>query len=192
MNNKLITYFLKLINLTSDEINGLTESMIIKSYPKGSFLRKGEPLNYNSYFIEKGCVRRYKIVDGNDISLNFFTEEQWIISLENYEEKNTNDDFLICVEDTTVVIGDEKRAQEIFKQFPRLEKVSRQIMETVIAEQHKLLTSYLTNKPEDRYLNLLKSRPDIFQRVPQYHIATYVGVKPESLSRIRKKLQHKS
>ena len=54
------------------------------------------------------------------------------------------------------------------------------------------MTNYITDKPEQRYLKLLQSRPDIFQRVPQYDIASYIGVKPESLSRIRKKLVKKN
>ncbi len=65
-------------------------------------------------------------------------------------------------------------------------------MENVFLEQQNLLTSYITDKPEQRYLKLLETRPDVFQRVPQYDIATYIGVKPESLSRIRKKLQKES
>jgi hypothetical protein len=64
-------------------------------------------------------------------------------------------------------------------------------METVFLEQQNFLTTFITDKPEQRYLKLLKSRPDIFQRVPQYDIATYIGVKPESLSRIRKKILQK-
>jgi Mn-dependent DtxR family transcriptional regulator len=58
-------------------------------------------------------------------------------------------------------------------------------------EQQHLLSSYITDKPEQRYLKLVETRPDIFERVPQYDIACYIGVKPESLSRIRKKLQNK-
>ena len=61
-------------------------------------------------------------------------------------------------------------------------------METLFMEQQEQMTSYITDKPEQRYLTLLETRPDIFQRIPQYDIATYIGVKPESLSRIRKKL----
>lgn len=61
-------------------------------------------------------------------------------------------------------------------------------METVFSEQQKMLTSYVTDTPEQRYLSLLKERPDIFQRVPQYQIASYIGVNPESLSRIRKRV----
>lgn len=192
MKNRLINYFLKITNLTAEEINVLTESMIIKSFPKGSFLIKQGQSGNDTYFILEGCVRQFKIIEGNDITTNFFTEEQWIISLENFEAKTTSEHSLICVEDTTVVIGNEQKARELFKQFPRFETTSRQIMETVFLEQQNLMTSYITDKPEQRYLKLIESRPDILQRVPQYDIATFIGVKPESLSRIRKKLQNKS
>jgi CRP-like cAMP-binding protein len=192
MDNTLINYFLKITNLTADEINVLTESMEIKHFPKGSFLIKESQFNNNTYFIIEGCVRQFKLIDGNEISTNFFTEDQWIISLENFEVKTPSQYYLICVEDTTVVIGNEKKAQQLFKQFPKFETISRQIIETAFFEQQKQMTSYITDKSEQRYLNLMKSRPTIFQRVPQYDIATYIGVKPESLSRIRKKIQMKS
>ncbi len=189
MNNLLINYFLKITNLTADEIKVLTESMIIEKFSKSDYLVKEGQFTNNTFFLLKGCVRQFKLIDGNDITTNFYTEEQWIISLENFEGKAASKYNLICVEDTALVVGNEQKAQELFKQFPRFEKISRQIMETVFIEQQNLMTSYITDKPEQRYLKLLETRPDIFQRVPQYDIATYIGVKPESLSRIRKKLQ---
>ncbi len=192
MNNKLINYFLKITSLTPEETAVLTESMIVKKVAKGSYLVKEGQFNTDTFFVLDGLVRQYKLIDGNDITTNFYTEEQWIMSLENFEKETPSDYFLTCVEDTTVVIGNEQKAQELFKQFPRFETTSRQIMETVFFEQQKLMASYITDKPEQRYLKLLESRPDIFQRVPQYDIATYIGVKPESLSRIRKKLSEKS
>ncbi len=191
MNEKLINYFSKITSLTPEEVKGLTADMLIKNFKKGRFLVKEGELSEDTYFILEGCVRQFKIVEGNDITLNFFTEEQWIISLENFETKLPSNYNLICVEDTTVVIGNEQKAQALFKQHPRFETVSRQIMEAVFLEQQKVMTSYLTDTAEQRYLKLLESRPDIFQRFPQYDIATYIGVKPETLSRIRKKLQKK-
>jgi len=189
MDNRLINYFLKITNLTADETKVLAESMVIKNFNKNEYLVKEGQFTNDTYFILDGCVRQYKTLDGNDITTNFYTEEQWIISLENFERKTASKYNLVCVEATTVVIGNEQKAQELFEQFPRFETTSRQIMETVFMEQQNLMTSYITDKPEQRYLKLLETRPDIFQRVPQYDIATYIGVKPESLSRIRKKLQ---
>ncbi len=191
MDNRLINYFLKITSLTADETKMLTESMVVKNFKKNDYLVKEGQFTNDTYFILDGCVRQFKTVDGNDITTNFYTEEQWIISLENFEGKIASKYNLVCVENTTLVVGDEQKAQELFKQFPRFETTSRQIMETVFMEQQNLMTSYITDKPEQRYLNLLETRPEIFQRVPQYDIATYIGVKPESLSRIRKKLQNR-
>ena len=191
MDNRLINYFLKITNLTADETKVLAESMVVKNFNKNEYLVKEGQFTNDTYFILDGCVRQYKTLDGNDITTNFYTEEQWIISLENFERKTASKYNLVCVEATTVVIGNEQKAQELFKQFPRFETTSRQIMETVFTEQQNLMTSYITDKPEQRYLKLLETRPDIFQRVPQYDIATYIGVKPESLSRIRRKLRKK-
>ena len=192
MENNLINYFLKNTNLSADEVEVIAESMVIKSLKKNDYLVKERQFNNDTYFLLRGCVRQFKIVDGNDITTNFYTEDQWIVSLGNFSEKTASNYNLVCMENTTVVIGNDQQANELVKQFPAIESISRQIMETVFMAQQNLMISYITDKPEQRYLKLLKARPDIFQRVPQYDIATYLGIKPESLSRIRKKLQRQS
>jgi CRP-like cAMP-binding protein len=188
MKNKLINYFSKFTKLTADEIKALTDSMVIKEFKQGSFLLKEGQSNTDTFFILEGLVRQYTLTNGEELTTNFFNEEQWIISLTSFSENTISADYLICEETTSVVIGNEKKAQELFGQFPRLETISRAIMEGVFSEQQKNFISYLTDSPEQRYLRLLESRPDIFQRVPQYQIASYIGVKPESLSRIRKRI----
>lgn len=192
MKDKLIGYFSGFTTFTKDEINVLTESMLIKHFSKGSFIVKEGQYNTDTFFVADGLVRQYKLIDGEEISTNFFTEGQWIISLTGFSPNTIATDYLICIEDTSVIVGNEQKAQELFKKFPRFETISRAVMETVFAEQQAMMISYLTDTPEQRYLKLLKTKPGIFQQVPQYHLATYIGVKPESLSRIRKRLQSKS
>ena len=97
--------------------------------------------------------------------------------------------YWVCCEDTTLVIGNEQKENDLYDRFPRFESISRAVMSEMLAEQQTLTASYLTDSPEQRYLKLLESRPDLFQRVPQYQLASYIGVKPESLSRIRKRIQ---
>ena len=192
MENRLIEYFSQISPLTEDEKEGLIKSMELRTFNKGEIIVEEGRKHTDTFFVLEGLVRQYKMMDGDDITTGFFTEEQWIIS----SADSTGDLFskfnLICMENCVLVIGNEEKATNLFKQFPRFETISRQIMETAFMEQQNMMATYITDKPEQRYLKLIESRPDILQRVPQYDIATYIGVKPESLSRIRKKLLNKN
>jgi CRP-like cAMP-binding protein len=188
MKQKLISYFSKFAKLTEDEINAISESMDIRMMKKEEFLIKEGQKNRDSYFVLSGLIRKYSLNDGEEITTGLYSEDQWIIQLSGFDNYSIADYNLICVEASWIVVGNEEKAQQLFQQFPRLETISRAVMETVFAEMQKMLTSYLTDTPEVRYLKLLKDRPDLFQRVPQYQIASFIGVKPESLSRIRKRL----
>ncbi|MBK7174999.1 MAG: hypothetical protein IPH84_17640 [Bacteroidales bacterium] len=92
------------------------------------------------------------------------------------------------MEDCILVSGNEQKARELFERFPKLETISRKIVESAFSEIQKSILFYHSETPEQRYLSLVDKYPGILQRVPQYHIASYIGVKPESLSRIRKRV----
>ena len=188
MKEKIIKHFCDITPLTDEECDLISNSMVINEYRKGSVLIKEGQMAVDTYFILKGLIREYVLIDGEERTTNFFTEGQWVISLSNFDPQARATHNLECAEDSSLVVGNEREAQEMFKRFPRFETISRVIMEAHFAEQKKFLTSFITESPEQRYLNLLNRRPDIFQRVPQYQIASYIGVKPESLSRIRKRM----
>lgn len=188
MKSKFVNYFSRISPLSKEEADAIAESMQTKKFRKGDFLMKEGQFSSKTYFIQEGCVREYVLTEGEEKTTNFFTEEQWAISLNTFTPQNKASHNWVCVEDTTVVVGDEEQAQALFKKHPRFETISRTLVEAAFAEQKEALTSYFTDSPEQRYLKLLKSRPDLFQRIPQYHIASYIGVKPESLSRIRKRI----
>ena len=188
MHEKFVNYFSKIVALSNEESEAIIESMQTKAFKKGEFLLKEGQISANTYFVLEGCIREYILSDGEEKTTNFLSEEQWAISLNSLTAPSSANHNWVCMEDTTVVVGNEKQAQELFKQFPRFETISRSIMESALAEQKEALTSYYTESAEQRYLKLLNSRPSLLQRIPQYHIASYIGVKPESLSRIRKRI----
>lgn len=188
MKNKFIDYFSRISPLSKEEADAIAESMQTKKFKKGDFLVKEGQFSTKTYFILEGCVREYVLTDDEEKTTNFFTEEQWAISLNSFAPQKAVRHNWICVEDTWVVEGDEQQGQALFKRFPRFETISRTIMEAAFAKQKESLTSYYTDSPEQRYMKLMKSRPGLFERIPQYHLASYIGVKPESLSRIRKRI----
>ena len=188
MKEKMLKHFCEITPLTDEECDLISSSMVINEYQKGSLLIKEGQIAVDTYFILEGLIREYVLIDGEERTTNFFTEGQWVISLNNFTPQARATHNLECAEDSSLVVGNEREAQEMFKLFPRFETISRVIMEAHFSDQKKFLTSFITESPEQRYLNLLNRRPDIFQRVPQYQIASYIGVKPESLSRIRKRM----
>ncbi|WP_257455503.1 Crp/Fnr family transcriptional regulator [Archangium lipolyticum] len=188
MNHKLVDYFRHIAHLSDEEAQAILDSMVVKTFPKGTHLLMAGQVCTEAYFVLKGCVRQYSIVDGEERSHGFFTEGEWVLSVHSMMNQTPADHFLVCAEDTTVVVGTEQREQDLYRRFPRFESISRMAMQKVLAEQQERFAAYLTDGPEQRYLKLSKTRPDIFQRIPQYQLASYIGVKPESLSRIRKRI----
>ncbi len=188
MENKFVQHFASISPLSPAEAQAIADNMLVKHYKKGDFLLQEGQISVNSYFVLEGCIRQYSIVDGEEKTTDFFTEEQWVIALNGFSQAQPANFYWVCNEDTTVSMGNERQAMAIFKQFPRFETISRQVMEAVFVAQQQKLTSFMTDTPEQRYLKLLKSRPDLVQRVPQYQLASYIGIKPESLSRMRKRL----
>jgi CRP-like cAMP-binding protein len=192
LENKLLKYFSQIMPLSNEEVEGISATMEIRNFKKGTILLKEGQISTEAYFVIDGCVRQYFLVDGEERTNNFFTEEQWVISLTSMTRQIPSTHFMECCLDCTLVVGNREKEEDLYRKFPRLETVSRKVMEKVLAEQQMIMESYTTDTPEQRYLKILKTRPDLFQRLPQYQIASYIGVKPESLSRIRKRLVRKN
>lgn len=177
--------------LSQQEIEAIVETMSIQQYKKGTVLLKEGQISTEVYFVLEGCVRQFYLVDGDEKTNNFFTEEQWVISMNSFSQNNPSNHFLDCCMNSSLIVGNREKEEILYKRFPKLETVSRKVMEKVFAEQQDIMSSYAIDTAEQRYLKLLQSRPDLFQKIPQYQIASYVGVKPESLSRIRKRIAHR-
>lgn len=177
--------------LTTEEADAIAATIHIEHVRKGAILLREGDISAEAYFVLEGCIRQYYLVDGVEKTSNFFTDEQWVVSIKSLNEQVPAAHFLDACVDSYVIVGNRDKEEGLYRQFPKFETISRKIMERVFAEQQEILATYLTETPEQRYLRLMASRPDLFQLIPQYQIASYIGIKPESLSRIRKRLLQK-
>lgn len=191
MKNQLVEYFSKISSLSPDEATAIADSAIIKTFEKGTFLLQEGQMTISTFFVFQGLVRQYSLVDSEEKTTAFFTEGQWIISLSSFDTPKPSPHSWVCDEDCVLLVGNDAAAQSLFKVHPRLEFIARKIVENTFAEFQATVTTYLTDTPEQRYVRLMETRPSLIQRIPQYQLASYIGVKPESLSRIRRRLAKK-
>ena len=188
MDEKLLNHFTKFKPLSPEEVEAIDETMRFQEYGRGAILLKEAQISSDTYFILEGIVRQYYLIDGVEKTTDFFSDEQWVVSLNHINPNNPSPYYLECCTDCSLLVGNSQKGEGLFKKFPNLETVSRKLMETVFTAQQEKIEAFTINTPTLRYQNLLRSRPDLFQRIPQYQIASYIGVTPESLSRIRKRI----
>lgn len=188
MTNQLVEYISKFISLDDEEIKGISSQIQIKNYKSGDMLLKEGDISTVSYFNLKGCVRLYYLVEGEEKTTFFYTEEKFITSLRSFTERVPSNHYLECIEDCTLALIPYETEKQLLLKFPKLEVFARINLEQELANYQEMLSSYILSNPEQRYLNLLQNSPSLLQRIPLYQLASYIGVKAESLSRIRKRI----
>jgi hypothetical protein len=105
--------------------------------------------------------------------------------------KTPSDYFISCVEDSILLVSNSDMGAEINSKFPKFEIMCGMLSEELLAKEQINLDEFKTSSPEQRYLNLIQKRPDLLQRVPQHQLASYLGIKPQSLSRLRARILKK-
>lgn len=191
MQDLLFDFISKYISLTDDEKNAIVSLAIFRSFKKGTTLLKEGQKSNDGYFILKGCIRTYYIIGGEEKTTAFYTEME-ALTPHCVINKAPSEYYISCVEDTVLIVSTPDMETEIFSKFPKFESLCRILAEEFLAKQQINFDEFKTSSPEQRYLNLLQKRPDLIQRVPQHQLASYLGIKPQSLSRLRARILEKN
>lgn len=190
MDDETINFITNIIQLTDDEISFIKSQNQFETYKKGTLLLSEGELCKLTYFIMKGCIRSYYLIDGEEKTTEFFTEKQGVITI-SYIKNQPSEYYLICLEDSVVAVSNAERTQKLIENVPKLESLIIQMNGELLAQNQEALDDFKNLNPEMRYLKLLKTRPDLLQRISLFHLASYLGITPESLSRIRKRISTK-
>lgn len=190
MKNILFDFISKYISLTEEEKNAILSLDLFRSVKKGTVLLKEGQKSRESYFILKGCVRTYYVIDGGEKTTAFYTEME-ALTPPCVINKTPSEYYIGCVEDTILTVSDSDMELEINSKFPKFDTMCKILSEQLLAKQRIDFDEFKTSSPEQRYLNIIQKRPDLIQRVPQYQLASYLGIKPESLSRLRARITEK-
>lgn len=189
LTDKIRSIISRMEMLNKDEIEIIIEKTIVDSFKKGTVLLKEGQIPKKCYMVVEGCVREYILKNGEDISTSFFVEGDTFTP--NSENNEPSKYYWECIEDCVLTISDKNFEEEIRTALPRLDAVFQEIAIQKINKSKEELSQFMSSSPEERYLNLLETKPHLLNRVSQHQIASYLGMKPQSLSRIRKRLMSK-
>jgi CRP-like cAMP-binding protein len=188
MIDNLLQSIQRVITLSNDEINVVKSLFKEKVYQKGEFfLADGQVCKYAG-FIEKGLIRYFINADGEEKTYEFGKENDFVCNYESFLPQVPSTKIIQALEDCVIWQIPFADLQVFYQAVAGGERFGRIVIEQVFIQLLAALGSLYTDTPEQRYLKFLNEHPDLQQRVSQYHIASYVGVKPQSLSRIRKRI----
>ncbi|MEQ8625620.1 MAG: Crp/Fnr family transcriptional regulator [Fulvivirga sp.] len=189
----LIEYVKNFISLTADEAAEFSSYFREAKVKKRQFIVQPNFTNKHRSFVVKGAFRSYAIAtDGQEHTLQFAIENWWVSDLNSYIYQHPATLFIVALEDSTILQIDYHKEQELKKANPKFETFFRIIAEKGLAFEHRRILFNLTHDAEARYENFLLNFPDFIQRVPQYALASYLGMTPVFLSQIRNKKAKKS
>lgn len=189
--NKLLLKYIKRIapDLPDNQVLEMAAAIPAMEYKRGSVLVRPGEVAKDCYFVLSGCLRLFLLdEEGVDTTVDFYTEEQSLVIYEGYKNDSSSDYGVECVEDCLLIAGDRSSEEQAGKQFSGLSAVTRNAMEDNLSQGQNAMASFKAMSPEARYTHVLETRPGLAGRVPQHQLASYLGIKPESLSRIKKRL----
>ena len=186
LKDKIRTLISKFGIFNKNEIEILVEKTIIDEFKKGTFLLKEGQIPTKCYMVVEGCVREYIIKDEGEKTTGFFTEGDTFTP--HSENGKPSKYYWECLEDCVLTISNKSYEEEIRAAIPRLDAIFQEMAIEKINQTKEELTQFVISSPEERYLNLLDTKPHLLNRVSQHQIASYLGMKPQSLSRIRKRI----
>jgi CRP-like cAMP-binding protein len=152
------------------------------------FLKQGEKCKYLG-FIKKGTIRCFYINDqGREINFGFYFENEFFTDYESILCDTVSNMNIQALEDSEILLLSKEHLQDLYKKEAYWQQFGRVMSEKIYLDAKKRIDDLLCYSPENRYLNLVKKQPALFQKIAQKHIASYLGVTEQSLSRIRSRI----
>ena len=190
MSTQLNKFISQYVNLTEDELETITSKFKSKTVSKnGYLLRQGETCK-DLVFVQSGCLRLYYLNDDVEVSVWFAFPHSSAIEIYSFISEHPSNYFLQAIEDSEVLFLSKTELNKLYEQQPKMQEMMRNFWEDVILNLIKRFTALQTDSAEKRYLDLLK-KPDYLEAIPQKYLASFIGVTPTSLSRIRKTISKK-
>lgn len=188
MFTSIFDYISQFKNFTAEEKHIIESYFTFRQVPKKFTLIKKGKIARELYFINKGLLRLYYSKDTEDITAFIFREHLFASCYDSFLRQAPSTQSLETLEEAELLVISYNDLQALYKKIPKMETVARKIAEQRFINAQTILSSYILDSPEKRWKKFEATQSDLLLRVPHHMIASYLGITPVSLSRIRKRL----
>lgn len=177
------------IRLSDEETKRFTSTLKVKNLRKRQYLLQAGDVCRFENFVSKGLLRAYTIDNkGAEHILMFAPEDWWISDLFSFLSDSPSAMHIDALEDSEIISIEKPDLEKLYIEIPKLERLMRILFQKAFVAQQQRILASISQSAEERYTSFIKRYPSLEQRIPQTQIASYLGVTPETLSRIRKQL----
>ncbi len=188
MKTQIIQSIQSIVNLNKTEEDAFLKILELKTFKKKEFLLHEGQICNKITFLNSGCMRLFYNVEGVENTIQFFFSGSWYTDYSSFLTGQATIENMQALENSEVVQFKKDDLYKLYAAMPIFDRVGRIFAENAYLSISQLNQMKTNEEPEIRYLNLLKTRPELAQQIPQHYIASYLGIKPETLSRIRKRI----
>jgi len=192
MFNLLHTHIKRRIHISEKELALLSKFFSPKKLKRKQFLLQEGDVCKHIAFVNEGCLREYTVDHkGEEHILQFAIKDWWISDLNSFLSGTASTHNIDTLQDSEILLLEKDARERMLETVPKMERFFRLLLEANHVVTHRRINESLSASAEDRYLKFLKTYPALVEQVPQSQIASYLGITPQSLSRIRKELSSK-
>lgn len=192
MFSKLTSYIQNVVDLNDQSMESIRSNFKCGNVEKGAYFYEYGSICRAIYFINEGAVRHLHYdEDGNEVTCDFTFENNFLTDYNSFRNEVSSSYLFVALEPVKHVYITKERLEKLYISYPELRKLAQKEAESIALKVTKMAQSLITYKAEKRYLDLMKNQSNIIHRVPQKYVASYIGIAPESLSRIRKKVSRR-
>tara|TARA_R110000868_G_scaffold126621_9_gene333815 strand:- start:147 stop:740 length:594 start_codon:yes stop_codon:yes gene_type:complete len=185
----LLDYIKNHVSLTAEEEAFLTSKVTYRKYSKGQYIVQQGDVCKHQCFVVSGCTKMFHIDDsGQEHIVMFSIENWWTSDMGSFISKIPADYNIQCIEYTELIMFSSEAMEELYSKIPKLERFFRQIIERALVASQKRIVRSFSLSAKDRYLYFRNQYPKIEKLIPQYMVASYLGITKEFLSKIKKEL----
>lgn len=185
----IIAYFSKLLPLDSEEIEAVKKAFIERKIKRRQFiLQEGDICKLNTFIVE-GCFRMYFVDEkGKEHNIQFAVENWWIGDIGSFHSEEPSKLYIEAIENSVILQIKKQDQLDLFVNYPKFNQIFRVFTENALVTYQKRVLQNISSTAEERYLDFVKRHPYFFNRISNVQIASFLGVTPEFLSTIRKKI----